>query len=250
MGLESGTYIDDLVVTNPAGGDDRSTSDDHHRLIKAVLKNSFPNIDGAVTATPAELNAVSGLAASRLLVSDGSGLASVSTVTAAEAAYLAGVTSAIQTQLDGKKATASRGALVYGSGGTQNVNDATQTNMLFDLEDYDTDAIHSTVSNTERLTVPAAVTKIRLTAQIVYSTDATGVRMASFLKNASGVYAGAVQDARAAASGLDTIVQVDSPILVVTAGDYFTLSAYQTSGGALNVEHVSYKTWFAMEIVE
>lgn len=70
MGLETGTYIDSLVVTNPLGTDAKSAGDDHLRLIKSTLKATFPNITGAVTPTHTELN------------------------------YLDGVTSPIQTQLD------------------------------------------------------------------------------------------------------------------------------------------------------
>lgn len=43
MGLESGTYIDDLSVSNPTTSDGVSQGDDHLRLIKTVLKNTFPN---------------------------------------------------------------------------------------------------------------------------------------------------------------------------------------------------------------
>lgn len=57
MPLETGTYIDDLVTTNPVGASDaKSFGDDHIRLIKTVLKNSFPNIDGAVNFTPTQAN--------------------------------------------------------------------------------------------------------------------------------------------------------------------------------------------------
>ena len=65
MALEdlTGTkYIDDLVATNPAAGDNVSEGDDHIRGIKNVLKTTFPNIDGAVTATDTELNAVTATA--------------------------------------------------------------------------------------------------------------------------------------------------------------------------------------------
>ena len=48
MALETGTYIDDLVATNPASGDELHTTDDHLRLIKAVLKASFPGLDDAL----------------------------------------------------------------------------------------------------------------------------------------------------------------------------------------------------------
>jgi hypothetical protein len=43
MGLESTTYIDGLVSTNPVSGDNVSQGDDHLRLLKAVLKATFPN---------------------------------------------------------------------------------------------------------------------------------------------------------------------------------------------------------------
>jgi hypothetical protein len=61
MPLESATYIDGLVSTNPPGTDLRTSADDHLRLIKAVLKASFPNINAAVTATPDLLNALASL---------------------------------------------------------------------------------------------------------------------------------------------------------------------------------------------
>lgn len=59
MGLEAATYIDELVNTNPVGGTDNvSQGDDHLRLIKAVLLNSFPNISGAVSKSDTAINAL------------------------------------------------------------------------------------------------------------------------------------------------------------------------------------------------
>lgn len=43
MGLETGTYISDLVPSNPPGTDKKKQGDDHLRLIKEVLQNTFPN---------------------------------------------------------------------------------------------------------------------------------------------------------------------------------------------------------------
>ncbi len=57
MALESATYISDLNTSNPTSTDVLSQADDHLRLIKAAIKTTFPNINGAVTATPAALNA-------------------------------------------------------------------------------------------------------------------------------------------------------------------------------------------------
>lgn len=51
MALETSTYIDALVTSNPDGGDARNTADDHIRLVKAALKRSFPMIAGAVSAS-------------------------------------------------------------------------------------------------------------------------------------------------------------------------------------------------------
>ena len=45
MALETGTYVSDLVDSNPAGSDAKAQGDDHIRLIKDVLGNTFPDAD-------------------------------------------------------------------------------------------------------------------------------------------------------------------------------------------------------------
>lgn len=60
MALESATYINQLREDAPSGLDPKSQGDDHLRLIKGALKRTFPKIDAEVTATPAQLNALSG----------------------------------------------------------------------------------------------------------------------------------------------------------------------------------------------
>lgn len=57
MGIESATYISDLNEEWPLGSDQKSTLDNHARLTKSVLKNTFPNLSAAVTATAAQINA-------------------------------------------------------------------------------------------------------------------------------------------------------------------------------------------------
>lgn len=57
MALESATYINNLNASNPASSDSLKEADDHIRLIKQVIKNTFPNITGAITATQDRLNA-------------------------------------------------------------------------------------------------------------------------------------------------------------------------------------------------
>lgn len=60
MPVETATYISQLNATYPAGSEDRSTADDHLRLVKSVLQNSFPNVSGAVSATHTELSMLQG----------------------------------------------------------------------------------------------------------------------------------------------------------------------------------------------
>lgn len=56
MPLENAQYIHQLEAANPAGSDQLAQGDDHLRMIKAVLKSTFPNIQGPVTKTEDELN--------------------------------------------------------------------------------------------------------------------------------------------------------------------------------------------------
>jgi len=77
MTVESATYINQLDATKPGATDPKSEGDDHLRLLKSTVKATFPNVTGAVSATHTELG------------------------------YVAGVTSALQTQLNAKAPSAS-----------------------------------------------------------------------------------------------------------------------------------------------
>lgn len=56
MALENVSYIGSLNASNPTSTDTVSQADDHIRLIKQVLLNTFPNLTGAVTKNQAEMN--------------------------------------------------------------------------------------------------------------------------------------------------------------------------------------------------
>lgn len=56
MAIETATFISGLVSANPPGTDALGQADDHIRLIKGVLKNTFPNLNAACNATPLQLN--------------------------------------------------------------------------------------------------------------------------------------------------------------------------------------------------
>lgn len=54
--LETATYVNSLINLWPEGTDQRSTADDHFRLLKATILRTWPNIAGQVVATDAEHN--------------------------------------------------------------------------------------------------------------------------------------------------------------------------------------------------
>jgi len=58
MALETGTYISDLVATNPTTGDPKSQGDDHLRLLKTALRQCFAGFLGAVLIGGADTGVV------------------------------------------------------------------------------------------------------------------------------------------------------------------------------------------------
>lgn len=57
MPLETFNFLDSLNASNPPVSDGVAQGDDHLRGIKLTLKNTFPNVTGAVTATQGAINA-------------------------------------------------------------------------------------------------------------------------------------------------------------------------------------------------
>lgn len=57
MPLETGTYISDLNQNNPVGATDgKQRGDDHIRLVKKTILNTFPSVTGAITLTHTQIN--------------------------------------------------------------------------------------------------------------------------------------------------------------------------------------------------
>lgn len=61
MALESGSGIWSLNVSNPATSDDVSQGDDHIRLIKSSLKQTFPLLSATVNVSNGDLNTLQGI---------------------------------------------------------------------------------------------------------------------------------------------------------------------------------------------
>lgn len=115
MALETATTINQLNPLFPVATDGLAQADDHMRLIKSTIQNTFPNITGAITSTQAELNLLDGLTSTTAELNKLDGFTGTyldlnyasdlrsTGVTHTEFDYLDGVTSNIQTQLNSKQ---------------------------------------------------------------------------------------------------------------------------------------------------
>jgi hypothetical protein len=105
------------------------------------------------------------------------------------------------------------------------------TVVTFNSERWDTDTIHSTSSNTGRLTCSTAGV-YQIFATVEFAANATGQRSLA-LRRTGGVTVGyTVVDAAAAGVTALTISVQD----ILAVNDYVELLATQTSGGNLNVD--------------
>lgn len=116
---------------------------------------------------------------------------------------------------------------------TQSINDATNTALTFNTEDFDVGTMHDTGSNTSRLTIPASAGGLYwVDANATFATNATGYRQLFIRKNGTtNVLSGVINLGNAT-----TVTQVNcSGLVVLAAADYLEVMAFQSSGGALNV---------------
>lgn len=121
------------------------------------------------------------------------------------------------------------GARVYNSAAISS-NNATLTALTFDTERYDTDGLHSTSSNTGRLTCTRAG-KHLIVVNLEFASNATGYRVVHIRLNGTTYIA---VDSKMAVNGNATWFST-ATIYDLAVGDYVEVVVYQTSGGALNV---------------
>lgn len=113
---------------------------------------------------------------------------------------------------------------------TQSISDNTETNVTWDTETWDTDSMHSTSSNTERITATTAGIYL-ITAYLNWASSGSGSRFVTISK--SGVGTIARQNVGSTASGAG---ECNASVAInLAVGDYVTISCYQNSGGSLNL---------------
>ena len=113
----------------------------------------------------------------------------------------------------------------------QSIANNTTTSITFNTEQFDTDGFHSTVTNTERITIPVGKAgKYLIIGQLAYASNSTGNRYISLNKN------GTIDFGRVnvAAFNGDLTWVIASIVLNLAEGDYVYINADQNSGGSLN----------------
>ena len=115
------------------------------------------------------------------------------------------------------------------------VNQATPTgsdyNVLFNTERWDTDGIHSTVGNTERLTCRTAG-KYVISATIGFEANVTGIRSVSIHLYPANVHIQQTSS-RIRADGHYRVSL--TTVFALAVDDYVTVMTWQNSGGPLNI---------------
>jgi hypothetical protein len=138
------------------------------------------------------------------------------------------------------------GAWVYASA-AQSIPNTTLTALLFDTESYDIGGMHSAVSNTSRLVVPAGGAGRWLPgAFVTFAASAVGSRSIILRGNGAVQIAQATIQANTVAAAL-TAFFISTPAPVFLAdGDYIEVLVTQDSGGALNANAGLGVTGFGM----
>lgn len=146
-----------------------------------------------------------------------------------------------------KWATAASGSTFAGcrlfNSADQSIANATTTAVTFNSETYDTDAFHSTSSNTSRITIPAGKGGYYLfSAATRWPGGSTqGLRAQYLYKNGAEIWAGTFF-APTNSTVNETLIYTQ--IFSAVATDYFELFVYQSSGGNYDLQGSSVRTTF------
>lgn len=144
----------------------------------------------------------------------------------------------------GAGASGVSGALVS-LGADQSVSNSSDTALEWTVSQHDSDSFHDTGVNPSRFTIPSGISTVILTAQVRWDSDDADVREIKFWKNGSSAYSGRAF-LRQELSIANSMMNLVSPPLAVTAGDYFEVAVWQNSGVSRDVlQH--YSSWFSIQ---
>jgi hypothetical protein len=134
------------------------------------------------------------------------------------------------------------GCSLFNSAAGQTIATSTLTAVTFDSENLDSDAFHSTSTNTSRITIPTGLGgKYQFTLSMLWASSAVGNRYFQLYKNGAAVYYGA--DLIGSASY--AVGYNYTYTLSAAAGDYFEMYVFQASGGNLTLYNRSSENPFS-----
>jgi hypothetical protein len=114
----------------------------------------------------------------------------------------------------------------------QSIPNGTSTDVTFDSEDVDSTGMHSTSSNTGRITA-VYPGWYQISGGTSWAANATGLRATNYAVNAV-VVSGSGTMLTATTAGATTRVVTRTMLVFLNVGDFITLQSFQTSGGGLN----------------
>ena len=113
----------------------------------------------------------------------------------------------------------------------QTISNNTDTMLPFSAELYDTDSMHSTSTNTSRITIPAGKGGYyEMRWSCIWASNTSGNRRVRLVKNGSIYELGPVLTV----AGVGLTMISNSSVVSTSAGDYWELQVFQDSGGSLN----------------
>ena len=195
------------VLTVAGGVPTWATSDDANAIQNALLTTTGDTIYASAASTPARL----GIGTTGQVLTVAAGIPSWATPASSTPTFV------------GVRLTKSA---------AQSCANNTGTMITWDTETYDTDAFHSTSTNTSRITIPAGKAGYySISATGAFAGNATGQRYYAFYKNGSfsQIFG------RAGGYSADTVLS-GTLILNLAVADYIEVEAFQNSGGALDFQ--------------
>jgi len=242
MALESATYISQLVDTNPAGSDVISQGDDHLRLIKKVVQDSFPDVDQVATTIITKATAPTTQIKGTIWYDTSANLLKINTASTASTPVWVTVNAGAPwaSGTFGGSASGYRSFSVNKGGANQTgVVTGTLTKVTWPTEDWDTGGVFAS----DKFTCDVAgkyhfYFALKLTGNVLYD------NMVALYKNGSLVrYANYfIAYDSGANTGVPTMQMEAS--LDLSVSDYIEVYVHQESGGDQVVDGTATATWF------
>lgn len=131
---------------------------------------------------------------------------------------------------------------VFRDTSVQTISDQTETAIIFNAENFDTDTMHDNSTNPERITVPKTGLYL-LQGQVRFDEDNSGLRKVYFKKNATTALHVTQEQTT------DRIDYYISTMEELSANDYVSIYVWHSKGGDLDVNIGRHITFFSATLI-